>query len=71
MNAYQTEDNASRIARADHVVNLAHRLQGGDCEDALTDLLCDLMHWSENTGARFWDALEAARLHYVAESENP
>jgi hypothetical protein len=44
------------------------RETGTDDEDALTDLLCDLMHWSDRHGGDFENALRLARLHYEAET---
>jgi len=44
------------------------RITGTDDEDALGDLLCDLMHWSDRNGGDFENALRLARLHYDAET---
>jgi len=41
---------------------------GTDFEDALADLLGDLMHWSDRNGANFDDDLSRARMHYEAET---
>ena len=45
--------------------------QTEDC-DRLKDLLCDLMHWSDEhageTGADFETALDSAKHHYEAET---
>lgn len=42
----------------------------GDSEMALTDLLCDLMHWNDReTSERFNAVLARARRHYEAETE--
>lgn len=71
MNSYQDEDNASRVARADKIINLAHSLQGGDYQDALCDLLTDLMHWSKNTGTNFRKVLKLAKVHFDVESVQP
>jgi len=38
-------------------------------DDALTDLLCDLHHWSDRENANFQNALETARMHYQAECD--
>ncbi|MBA4062567.1 MAG: hypothetical protein C0501_02450 [Isosphaera sp.] len=39
-----------------------------DEEDALGDLLADLMHWSDRNNYDFDAALDRARLHYEAET---
>jgi len=41
---------------------------GADYDDALTDLLCDLMHWSDRNDFDFDAALSRARMHYDAET---
>jgi hypothetical protein len=42
---------------------------GTDYEDALGDLLCDLMHWSDRSNFDFELALDRARGNYQAETE--
>jgi hypothetical protein len=42
---------------------------GTEHEDALSDLLCDLMHWSDREDIDFQNALDTARMHYEAECE--
>jgi hypothetical protein len=46
---------------------------GTDLEDALADLLGDLMHWCDRNAVIFEDELSRARFHYQAEtlSEDP
>lgn len=39
-----------------------------DGEDALADLLADLMHWCDRNNASFRDELERARSNYDAET---
>jgi len=41
---------------------------GTDLEDALADLLADLMHWADRNSHDFDAALERARWHYEAET---
>lgn len=41
---------------------------GSEDETALTDLLCDLMHWCDRNGDEFERALQHARTHYEAET---
>jgi hypothetical protein len=42
---------------------------GADYQDALPDLLCDLLHWSDRDNVNFEKALKTARLHYEAECD--
>lgn len=42
---------------------------GADYEDALPDLLCDLLHWSDRDDVNFHKALKTARMHYEAECD--
>jgi len=41
---------------------------GSDLGDAVSDLLCDLMHWCDRNGISFRKELERARWHYDAET---
>jgi Zn ribbon nucleic-acid-binding protein len=41
---------------------------GADYADAVTDLLCDLMHLADREGTDFAADLERARMHYAAET---
>ena len=41
---------------------------GTDEEDALADLLADLMHWTDRNDYDFDAALDRARFHYEAET---
>jgi len=43
-------------------------ITGADYDDALGDLLCDLIHWSDRNEFDFDAALLRARLHYAAET---
>lgn len=43
---------------------------GADYEDALGDLLCDLMHWADRNNFDFEAALFRARGHYEAETSS-
>ena len=40
-----------------------------DEDDALGDLLADLMHWADRSGYDFAAALDRALFHYEAETE--
>ena len=44
------------------------RRTGTDDEDTLSDLLCDLMHWSDRNNCDFGAELSRARMHYEAET---
>jgi hypothetical protein len=44
---------------------------GVDDEDALTDLLCDLMHWGDRNAVSFSVSLGLAQMHYEAETSYP
>jgi len=44
------------------------RHTGADPEDAASDLLTDLMHWSDRSGPGFAEELRRARTHYAAET---
>jgi hypothetical protein len=40
----------------------------GADDEALGDLLCDLMHWCDRSSSDFEAALSTARMHYDAET---
>lgn len=60
--------NDARAAWAAAALRCFSQETGTDDEDALTDLLADLMHWSDRNGGDFENALHFARLHYDAET---
>lgn len=41
---------------------------GEDAETILTDLLADLMHWSDRNGVKFSNVLACAQSHYCEET---
>jgi hypothetical protein len=41
---------------------------GADCRDNLSDLLCDLLHWSDRRNLDFDLALDEARDRYAEET---
>jgi hypothetical protein len=45
-------------------------ITGTEYEDALPDLLCDLMHWSERENVNFDEAIDTAHMHYEVERED-
>ena len=60
-------NNTDRAAWADATIQLFRNLTGCDREDALGDLLCDLMHWADAHNFDFTLALVRASDHYEAE----
>lgn len=61
---------ATNRDRADWAAEALRQFQdttGTDYEDALPDLLCDLMHWSDRENNNFQASLDRARQHYEAE----
>jgi hypothetical protein len=60
--------NDDRAAWAACALRQFQRETGTDDEDALCDLLCDLMHWSDRNDSDFEAELERARMHYEAET---
>src|SRR5262249_23191171 len=61
--------NDKRATWAGKSISAFQDATGTDHEDALADLLTDLMHWTDRTGLDFDQALERARWHYEAETE--
>ena len=41
---------------------------GCNYDEALTDMLTDLMHWASHKGRDFEQALDTARIHFDAEA---
>jgi hypothetical protein len=60
--------NDERAAWAEAALNVFRRETGTDIEDALADLLCDLMHCADRKNWDFEAELERARMHYEAET---
>jgi hypothetical protein len=60
--------NPDRSSWADKAISAFRDATGTDREDALTDLLADLMHWADRAGYGFREALDRARSHYEAET---
>jgi hypothetical protein len=59
--------NFTRAAWAAEALSVFLRRTGTDYEDALGDLLCDLMHWADEHNFDFDAALSRARDHHLAE----
>jgi hypothetical protein len=60
--------NFDRASWADKAISTFRDATGTDMEDALSDLLTDLMHWADRAGYSFKEALDRARSHYKAET---
>jgi hypothetical protein len=60
--------NDARSGWAEECLRLFRCLTGADYEDALADLLCDLMHWSDRHPFDFTAEFSRARSHYEAET---
>lgn len=59
--------NAERAAWAEAALLDLCAATGCDLDDALPDLLTDLMHWAQRTSLDFEAALARARRHFAAE----
>ena len=62
------ELNADRARWAAAALAEFRRQTGADLEDAVSDLLADLMHWCDRHGQTFGDELRRARGHYEEET---
>lgn len=60
--------NDDRAAWAGAALAKFMLLTGTDLEDAVGDLLTDLMHWTDRNNYDFDAALDRARFHYEAET---
>ena len=60
--------NANRARWAAIVLAEFQRQTGSDPEDAVSDLLADLMHWCDRSGQEFHDELCRAFHHYEEET---
>jgi len=61
--------NDSRAEWAGAALSSFMMVTGTDEEDALGDLLADLMHWADRNGYDFDAALDPGRWHYDAETD--
>ena len=59
--------NSERAEQAHRAIMYFEQQSGGVREDSLNDLLCNLMHWADEQGQDFEDALRVARMHHEAE----
>jgi hypothetical protein len=60
--------NDDRAKWAQAALRAFRRATGADAEEALGDLLSDLMHWSDRNNFDFDAAFDRARMHYEAET---
>jgi hypothetical protein len=60
--------NDERAAWAGRAVRVFTEATGTDAEDALCDLLADLMHWADRHRFDFDHELQRGRSHYEAET---
>jgi hypothetical protein len=63
--------NDERSIWAEAAIEAFEDATGCDREDALSDLLTDLMHWCDRNSVDFADALNNARGMYVEETLDP
>jgi hypothetical protein len=61
--------NDKRAQWAGSALRGFRRNTGTGLEDAVSDLLADLMHWCDRNGQDFEHELRRAQLHYEAETE--
>jgi hypothetical protein len=57
---------AERAASADAALTAYMSRTSCDCEDCLTELLRDLMHWADKARLNFPAEFRRARFHYCA-----
>ena len=62
--------NADRSRWAEAAIFEFQRQTGADLEDAVSDLLADLMHWCDRRKLDFDKELDRARSHYDEETED-
>ena len=58
---------AERAASADAALKAYLSRTSCDCEDCVTYLLADLMHWADKCGIGFAGEMYRARCHYADE----
>ena len=62
--------NTDRAAWAATALHAFRHQTGADPEDALADLLADLMHWCDSSGHDFETEFRRAAHHYECEAGN-
>ena len=74
MHIFTTSHSQSSTRRMKRIVADYMRLIGledDEAESALTDVLCDLMHWADATEIDFAECLRVARIHHQDEQDEP
>lgn len=61
--------NVARARFAEVALDAFIRETGTDAPDAMSDLLCDLMHLADRAPESFAVSLKRARRHYAAETD--
>lgn len=69
MSSFVSEDTKRRIKQAQIALDAFSDCTGEDSDNALRDLLADLMHWCGKHEVDFWHEADVARMHYEAELE--
>jgi hypothetical protein len=62
--------NGNRAEWAGAAIRHFQCCTGTDIDDALCDLLCDLMHWADRNDFDFEAQLRRASMHYEAETSS-
>lgn len=62
--------NARRAEWGGEAIDRFQQITGTEDEDALADLLCDLMHWARESNQSFHLELCRAVTHYEAETDD-
>lgn len=60
-------NNEDRAEVAHRCIMYFEQQSGDDRDNSLRDLLANLMHWADEQGEDFDDALRVARMNYAAE----
>ncbi len=64
-------ENAQRVTDAAETLEFFGSLPGADPDEALTDLVCNLMHLCAYDGTDFDAVLKRARMHFDVEIREP
>jgi len=59
--------NEQRAEHANRAIMVYEQTTQVEREDALKDLLASAMHWADEQGQDFEEALRVARMHYESE----
>ncbi len=61
-------ENDNRALWAENALRAFRKITGTEQEDAVCDLLCDLMHFCDRSTQTFQSQIERAQEHYTAET---